>query len=161
MIDSPIETQDLSKDEDQDHADEDAALGHVGTHALVTYDTDAVTGRETCHANRYTASEMHKATEQAVVRFRVEILGDQDGDDEGVDSDDTRHDDGDEALGTRATVSWLERKDQDLGNGPQLTFMIKSGLKVPTPAMPMPDLAVPYAAPAHPNIMAAAIPPCT
>lgn len=41
-----------------------------------------------------------------------------------------------------------------------LTFMIRSGLNVPTPAIPMPDLAVPYAAPAHPNIMAAAIPPC-
>lgn len=39
--------------------------------------------------------------------------------------------------------------------------MIRSGLNVPTPAIPMPDLAVPYAAPAHPNIMAAAIPPCT
>jgi hypothetical protein len=38
--------------------------------------------------------------------------------------------------------------------------MIRSGLNVPTPAIPMPDLAVPYAAPAHPNIMAAAIPPC-
>lgn len=37
--------------------------------------------------------------------------------------------------------------------------MIKSGLNVPTPAIPIPDLAVPYAAPAHPNIMAAAIPP--
>ena len=28
------------------------------------------------------------------------------------------------------------------------TFMIRSGRKVPTPAMPMPDFAVPYAAPA-------------
>lgn len=28
-----------------------------------------------------------------------------------------------------------------------LAFMIRSGLKVPTPEMPMPDLAVPYAAP--------------
>lgn len=28
-----------------------------------------------------------------------------------------------------------------------LTFMIRSGRKVPTPAIPMPDLAVPYAAP--------------
>ncbi len=27
------------------------------------------------------------------------------------------------------------------------TFMIRSGLKVPTPAIPMPDFAVPYAAP--------------
>lgn len=37
--------------------------------------------------------------------------------------------------------------------------MIRSGLKVPTPAMPIPDFAVPYAAPAQPKIMAAAIPP--
>lgn len=28
------------------------------------------------------------------------------------------------------------------------TFMIRSGRNVPTPAMPMPDFAVPYAAPA-------------
>lgn len=28
------------------------------------------------------------------------------------------------------------------------TFMIRSGLNTPTPAMPMPDFAVPYAAPA-------------
>lgn len=27
------------------------------------------------------------------------------------------------------------------------TFMIRSGLNVPTPAMPIPDFAVPYAAP--------------
>lgn len=27
------------------------------------------------------------------------------------------------------------------------TFMMRSGRKVPTPAIPMPDLAVPYAAP--------------
>lgn len=30
----------------------------------------------------------------------------------------------------------------------ELTFMMRSGRKVPTPAIPMPDLAVPYAAPA-------------
>ena len=31
--------------------------------------------------------------------------------------------------------------------GVGITFIIRSGRKVPTPAMPMPDLAVPYAAP--------------
>ena len=31
--------------------------------------------------------------------------------------------------------------------------MIKSGLKVPTPAIPMPDLAVPYAAPAPAHVV--------
>jgi hypothetical protein len=55
--------------------------------------------------------------------------------------------------------------------------MIKSGRNVPTPAIPMPDLAVPYAAPipkaisngsesiqlgfSHPKIIAAAMPACS
>lgn len=108
---SPIKTQDLSKDKNQNHADEDAALGHVGAHALVTHDANAVSSRETRHANRNAASEMHKATEQAVVGLRVEVLGDQDRDDEGVDSDDTGHDDGDEALQTRERrlAGWRRR----------------------------------------------------
>ena len=33
------------------------------------------------------------------------------------------------------------------------TFMIRSDLNVPTPAMPIPDFAVPYAAPMQPNII--------
>lgn len=37
-------------------------------------------------------------------------------------------------------------------------FMMRSDLKVPTPEIPMPDLAVPYAAPIDPKIIAAAIP---
>lgn len=37
-------------------------------------------------------------------------------------------------------------------------FMIRSGLKVPTPAIPMPDFAVPYAAPTHPKVIAKQMP---
>jgi hypothetical protein len=37
-------------------------------------------------------------------------------------------------------------------------FMIRSGLNVPTPEIPIPDLAVPYAAPIDPKIIADAIP---
>lgn len=37
----------------------------------------------------------------------------------------------------------------------RLTFMISSGLKVPIPAIPIPDLAVPMAAPAELKTMAA------
>ena len=39
--------------------------------------------------------------------------------------------------------------------------MMRSGRKVPTPAIPMPDFAVPYAAPIHPKAMAAKIPACS
>jgi len=35
--------------------------------------------------------------------------------------------------------------------------MMRSGLKVPTPAMPMPDLAVPYAAPMAIDEMSVAV----
>jgi hypothetical protein len=38
--------------------------------------------------------------------------------------------------------------------------MIKSGLNVPTPEIPMPDFAVPNAAPMQPKIIAAAMPAC-
>ena len=43
---------------------------------------------------------MHETTEQAVVgsRGRAHITGDKDGDNEGVDGTDTRHDDRDERL---------------------------------------------------------------
>lgn len=99
--------------------------------------------------------------EQAVVAVARghEVLGDQDGDDEGVDGDDAGHDDGNQALlGRACIISWLFVSLREAWTG--LTFMIRSGLKVPTPAMPMPDFAVPYAAPRQPKIMAPATPPC-
>jgi len=46
---------------------------------------------------------------------------------------------------SRATLANVQTNSLHLS---QHTFMIKSGLKVPTPAIPMPDFAVPYAAPA-------------
>lgn len=84
---------------------------------------------------------MHEAAEQTVVlsRRRAHVAGNEDGDDERVHGDDTRHDHGDEGL---AAVSPRRCNHHEM-----LAFMIKSGLKVPTPEMPMPDLAVPYAAP--------------
>lgn len=101
---SPIEAQYLSENQDQNHAYEYAALVHVSAHALVTDNTNAIAGRETCHTDGNTAGEMHETAEQAITGLRVEVLGDEDGYDEGVDRDDTGHDDGNEALwdGTRS-----------------------------------------------------------
>ena len=46
-------------------------------------------------------------------------------------------------------LGWLVGEGGGRGMGWwERTFMIRSGRKVPTPAMPMPDFAVPYAAPA-------------
>jgi hypothetical protein len=73
---------------------------------------------------------------QAVVLAWVEILSDEDGDNKRVNGNNTRHDDGDEALQKASAMALIEPGDS-------CTFMMRSGLNVPTPAMPMPDLAVP------------------
>lgn len=94
----PIETQYLAKDQNQNHANKDAALVHVCPHTFVAYDADAVSGGETRHANRDTAGEVHEAAEKTIAGLGVEVLCDQDRYDEGVDCDNTRHNDGNEAL---------------------------------------------------------------
>jgi hypothetical protein len=73
---------------------------------------------------------------QAVVLARVEILSDEDGDDERVNGNNTGHDDGNQTLRQASAMALIELEDS-------CTFIMRSGLNVPTPAMPMPDLAVP------------------
>ena len=57
----PVESEDFAEDQDQDHADEDPRLLHVGAHALVTDDADAVAGGEAGQADREAAAEVHEA----------------------------------------------------------------------------------------------------
>lgn len=71
-----------------------------------------------------------------------DIASQQNSDDEGVDCNDTSHDNGNQRLGNTLSATSLVF----LQTAP--TFIIRSGLKVPTPEIPMPDFAVPYAAPA-------------
>jgi hypothetical protein len=71
-----------------------------------------------------------------LVRRRPYVAGNQDRYDEGVHGQDTRHDNGDERL-------HIELLNVLYFGGRRPTFMMRSGLYVPTPAMPIPDLAVP------------------
>lgn len=97
----PVKTQYFSEDQNQDHSDKDSALVHERPDTLVPHNTDAVPSSEAGHADRDTTGEVHEAAEQAVVGLGVEVLGDEYGYDEGVDGDDTGHDDRDETLVTR------------------------------------------------------------
>ena len=88
-----------TENENENHADKHSRLLHVGAHALVAHDADAVAGRKTRHADREAAGQVHEAAVQAVrLRGRVHVFDDEDGDDERVDGDDTGHDDGNQAL---------------------------------------------------------------
>lgn len=108
----------------------------------VTNDTDGVTSRQSSQSNTETASQVHEAVEQTVlhIRWRLHVSGDKNCDHQGIHSNDTRHDDWDERLLLLAVVLFTRFFSTR-------TFMMRSDLKVPTPAIPMPDLAVPYAAP--------------
>jgi len=67
----PVETQDFSKDENQNHAHKDPRLFHVGPDALVAHDADAIAGRQAREADRQPARQVH---EPATVRLRVSSL---------------------------------------------------------------------------------------
>lgn len=88
---------------------------------------------------------MHEALEQTVVLSGrgANVSCDEDGDDKSIDSNNTGHDDGNERLKVPLSGA-CSRANSARGKD---TFMIRSGLNVPTPEIPMPDLAVPYAAP--------------
>ena len=111
----------------------------------VTNDTDGVTSRQSSQSNTETASQVHEAVEQTVLhlRRRPHVTGDQDRNHQGIHRNDTGHDDRDERLDLKSALH------QHVLVPPHSlrTFIIRSDLKVPTPAIPMPDLAVPYAAP--------------
>lgn len=82
---------------------------------------------------------------QTHCRCRVESSCDQDCNNETVDCDNTGHDDGNERLYSGFGLARVRMRKQSTR---VLAFMMRSGRKVPTPAIPMPALAVPYAAPA-------------
>ena len=114
----PIKPQDLSENEDQNHADEDAALLHVRADARVTNNANAVTCREPSKPNGKPTPKVQESPAiismalrgrlfngldereevVALLRGRSEILGDEDGDDEGVNCENTGHNHRNQAL---------------------------------------------------------------
>lgn len=84
---------------------------------------------------------MHESSIQRVrvVGRRLDVASDEHRDDERVDGQNTRHDNGNQRL-----AMWLDVAQSEFaGLAARRTFMIRSGLHVPMPAMPMPALAVP------------------
>lgn len=83
----------------------------------------------------------------ALVGRGAEVLGDEHGYHEAVDRQDTGHDDGDEGLEWSQSAVFREQSPCPTRFKVDPTFMTRSGLNWPIPAMAIPDLTVPYAAP--------------
>lgn len=86
-------TQDFGENENQNHSDEQPGLLGGSSHTGVTDNTNGETSSHTRKTNRETGTELDEAGEEG--GLLLQTVGDQDGDDETVDTDNTSHDDGD------------------------------------------------------------------
>jgi hypothetical protein len=85
-------TKDFGENEDKNHSDEESGLLGGTTDTSVTNDTDGETSGKTSETDGETGTELDETSEQRLLLGKV--VGDQDGNDETVDSNDTSHNDG-------------------------------------------------------------------
>lgn len=97
----PILTQDFGENENENHADEETGLLSSSTDTSVTNDADGKPGGQTGQTDGQTSTKLDEVGKQRGPLRQA--VGDQDGNDETVDTDDTSHDDGDNVWGL---VSW-------------------------------------------------------
>jgi len=94
--DESVQSQDLSENENQDHADEQPRLLRRAPHAGVADDADGETGRQTSQTDRETGTKLDEADEET--RVLPQVVGDEHRHDETVDGNDTSHNDGNDVL---------------------------------------------------------------
>ena len=90
-------TQDFGENENQNHSDEQPGLLGGSSHTGVTDNTNGETSSHTRKTNRETGTELDEASEQRLLLGK--LVGDQDGNDETVNGNDTSHNDGNNVCG--------------------------------------------------------------
>jgi len=91
-----VETQDFGKNENENHADEKSGLLGSSSYTGVTDNTDSKASSETSETDRETSTKLCKSFGEG--HLGRQVTGDEDRNDETVDSDNTSHDDGDNTL---------------------------------------------------------------
>lgn len=86
-------TQDFGENENKNHADEESGLLSSSTDTSITDNTNCETSSETSKTDGETSTELDEASVESVVVL-CKSIGNQYGDDETVDTDDTSHNDG-------------------------------------------------------------------
>jgi len=90
-----IHTQDFGENENQNHANEKPGLLSSAADTSITNDTNRETSGETRETHSKTSAELNETCEERV-SILVKTVGDQDGNDEAVDTNDTSHNNGDD-----------------------------------------------------------------
>lgn len=109
--DKTIKTQDFGENKDQDHADKQPGLLGSTTNTSITDNSDSETSSHTSKTDSETGTELNEVLEER--RVLLKIVGDQDGDDETVNTDDTSHDDGDNILDNQVGAEDTHGRDTD------------------------------------------------
>jgi hypothetical protein len=91
--DESVETQDFGENENENHSDEQPGLLGSSADTSVTDNSDGETSSHTGETDSETSTELDEVGEQR--RILLETVGDEDGHDETVDTNNTSHDDGD------------------------------------------------------------------
>ena len=84
-------TQNFSKNEDENHADKKTGLLGGSSDASIADDANGEASSETGKADGETSAELDEASVQG--QLLLEAVGDEDGNNEAVDTNDTSHDD--------------------------------------------------------------------
>lgn len=87
-----LHTQDFSENENQNHSDEETGLLSSSSHTGITDNTNGKAGSKTSETDRETSTELDETSVQR--KILSQAIGDEDGDDQAVDTNDTSHNDG-------------------------------------------------------------------
>lgn len=138
-------TQDFGENENENHSDEQPGLLGSSSYTSVTDNTNGESSSHTRQTDGETGAELDEAGEKG--SFLLQTVGDQDRDDETVDTNDTSHDDGDNVyamLDASNARTPLFRQLSELNESAgDVLLTIRSGRRTPMALTPTPALAVP------------------
>ena len=104
-------TKDFGENEDKNHADEESGLLGGTTDTGVTNNTDGETSGKTSKTDGETGTELDETSEQRLLLSK--LVGDQDGNDETVNGNDTSHNDGNNVLKNVSSCIMMLAMEED------------------------------------------------
>jgi len=101
-------TQDFGENQNQNHADKEPGLLRGAANTGITDNTNCETSGETSETDSKTSTQLNETREERIVAL-CQAVGDEDGDDETVDTDDTSHNDGNDVYRDKMSVFSMHR----------------------------------------------------
>lgn len=101
-METGIHTQNFGENENKNHANEESRLLSGTTDTSITNDTNSETSCKTGETDGETSTELDETSEQRL--GLLEVVGDEDGNDETVNGNDTSHNDGNNVCVSRQYV---------------------------------------------------------